>query len=83
MDNTNIPKLAQGAAKPADSIDLQHDATGITYPNLHRRIDNENTPLSGEEVAPDTYLLTVGGVNSYRTTTHTVYDEDSNDSEVP
>ena len=39
----NDIKLAQGPAKPATAEDLERDATGITNPNLHRRIDD--TPV--------------------------------------
>lgn len=35
--------LAQGQAKPATEEDLFRDASGITYPNLHRRIDTDLT----------------------------------------
>lgn len=78
-------KMAQGPAKPVEpgSAEEQKDEQGITKPNLHRRIDNESTPLSPEEVKPDTYELSVGGVSSYRTTTHTIHDEDSETSEIP
>ena len=83
MSENKYPKLAQGAAKPATTGDLVRDASGITYPNLHRRIDNENTPLAKGEVAPDEYLLAVGGVDSFRNTKHIVHDEDSTTSEIP
>lgn len=78
-------KMAQGPAKIVEpgSEEEQKDEQGITKPNLHRRIDNESTPLSPEEVKPDTYELSVGGVSSYRTTAHTIHDEDSETSEVP
>ena len=78
----NIP-LAQGPAKPATADDLVKDAEGVTYPNLHRRIDNESTPLEEGEVSPDTYSLVVQAVNSYRNTKHTVHDEESTTSEIP
>lgn len=79
-------KMAQGPAKPVEpgSEEERKDLEdGITKPNLHRRIDNESTPLQEGEVAPDRYDLTVCGVNSYRTTTHTIHDEDSDSSEIP
>lgn len=80
----NYPKLAQGQAKPANNTDLNHDlVSGLTYPNLHRRIDNEIPPLRPGEVAPDTYDVTVASVNSYRTTKHVVHDESSDNSEIP
>lgn len=73
------------AVAPADNskIIVTYTCNGKTKPNLHRRIDNESTPLSPEEVKPDTYELSVGGVSSYRTTTHTIHDEDSETSEIP
>lgn len=83
MSENTYPKMAQGQAVPATSADKAHDQGGITYPNLHRRIDNENTPLAAGEVAPDEYLLSVGGVDSFRTTKHTIHDEESTISEVP
>lgn len=76
-------KMAQGPAKPATPEEIAKETDpGMTAPNLHRRIDNENTPLTEGEVSPDTYSLTVAAVNSYRTTTKTTYSEDS-DSEIP
>lgn len=36
--------LAQGQAKLATEEDLFRDASGITYPNLHRRIDTDLAP---------------------------------------
>ena len=78
----NYPQTAQGQAKLATEADLEKDEIGITDPNLHRRIDDESTPLHPGEVVPDSYTLSVGGVNSYRTTDHHVHDE-SSDSEIP
>lgn len=83
MAENIYPKLAQGSAKPATALDQIYDQGGITYPNLHRRIDNENTPLAEGEAAPDEYLLAVGGVDSYRNTKHTIHNEDSTTSEIP
>lgn len=79
------PKLAQGSAKPANNTDLNHDlVSGLTYPNLHRRIDNEITPpLRPGEVGSDNYEVTVSAVNSYRTTKHTTHNEGSTDTEIP
>lgn len=48
-DIDNI-KMAQGQAKLATEEDLQRDATGITNPNLHRRIDQDLSFIS-ENVA--------------------------------
>lgn len=77
------PQTAQGEAKPATPVDISHDNGGITYPNLHRRVDDEATPLHPGEVAADQYTLSVSGVSSYRTTKHTTHDEESTDSEIP
>ena len=38
--------LAQGQAKLATEEDLQRDVTGITNPNLHRRIDQDLSFIS-------------------------------------
>ena len=79
----DIPKTAQGEAKLATQTDISHDMGGITHPNLHRRIDNEDTPEEQGEVKPDRYKITVSAVNSYRTTIHTTHDEESTTSEIP
>ena len=79
-------KMAQGSAKPVEpgSEEERKDLEdGITKPNLHRRIDNESTPLDEGEIKPDTYDLTVQGVSSYRTTKSEYHDEDSETSEIP
>lgn len=84
----NYPKLAQGQAVPANHTDKVHDQGGITYPNLHRRIDNE-IPLPEDpkerqgRLAPDAYDITVSTVNSYRTKKIITHLEDSEDSEIP
>lgn len=83
MAENIYPKLAQGPAKPATPADQVHDQGGITYPNLHRRIDDEATPLAEGELEPDKYVVGVSCVDSYRTTTHIVHSEDSTTSEVP
>ena len=79
----DIPQTAQGEAKLATQADIAHDEAGITYPNLHRRIDNEDTPKKPGELKPDTYTLSVSGLNSYRTTKHTIHEEGSTTSETP
>jgi len=40
-----VPKLAQGPAKPANHEDIVRDESGITKPNLHRRIDEDPTQV--------------------------------------
>ena len=107
-DIENIP-MAQGPAVPASAEDLAHDEAGVTYPNLHRRINTDLARLKtnfnlatpeGENLAAvggsiltvqaeygpggaQTFQLNVQCVNSYRTTTPLVHDEDSTTSEVP
>ena len=83
MTENIYPKLAQGPATPATYVDKVHDQSGITYPNLHRRVDDEATPLDPGEVQPDQYTISVSGVDSYRTTKHIVHTEDSTDSDTP
>lgn len=86
----NYPQTAQGPAVPANNIDISHDRGGITYPNLHRRIDNEIPPTDEEKekglVAPEKYTVLVSGVDSYRNVEHTIHSEEDdpeNPSEVP
>jgi hypothetical protein len=77
-------KMAQGPAKPATPEEIAKETDpGKTKPNLHRRIDNESTPVADDELVPDQYSLTVGGISSYRTTTHTIHDEESTTTEIP
>ena len=73
------------AVAPADNskIIVTYTCNGKTTPNLHRRIDNECTPVADDELAPDQYSLTVGGISSYRTTAHTIHDEESTTTEIP
>jgi len=73
--------LAQGTAKRIPEEHL--DNLGATYPDLHRRIDDELSELEPGEVAKDKNTLTVQSVNSYRNIQHFVHDEDSNSSEIP
>ena len=70
--------FAQGYAKPATAEDLARDASGITKPNLHRRIDPELDTEANEEGT--TYKLLVQGVASYRSTS---CDRPDDDSEIP
>lgn len=71
------------AVAPADESEIVVTYNGKTKPNLHRRIDNESTPLDEGEIKPDTYELTVQGVSSYRTTKSEYHDEESTTSEIP
>jgi hypothetical protein len=85
MPDFNIDdlKYAQGPAKLATPADIDKDEIGITDPNLHRRIDEDLTPLEPEQVEKDTHSLLVAGTNSYRHTTHYYHDEESTTSEIP
>ena len=76
-----IPPMAQGPAHLATPEELQKDIVGYTNPNLHRRIDPQ--PREEPEVSPREYLLSVGGVDSYRMTKITTHDENSTTSEIP
>lgn len=73
----NYPKLAQGQAVPANHTDKVHDRGGITYPNLHRRIDNDSAVMEPGEVLPDEFAVSVAGVSSYRTTKHISHTDDA------
>lgn len=87
MAVSDYPKTAQGKAVPANAEDLRKDAEGITNPNLHRRIDNEVTPVAPGEVEPDSYEVSVSVVNSYRTVKRNTYTENpvegEPESEIP
>lgn len=77
-------KYAQGPAKLATQAEIDKDLeTGITAPNLHRRIDEDLTVLKPGQVEKDTHSLLVAGTNSYRHTTHYYHDDDSTTSEIP
>lgn len=78
-----MPQYAYGSMKPATPEDLRIDNTGVTGPNLHRRLDSDNYDITSSEVAPDSYDIGVYGNNSYRTTSHICHDENSTTSEVP
>ena len=77
----NFPELAQGPAKLATAEDIEKDQEGYTHPNLHRRIDD--SVQEPGELTPREYSLSIGGVNSYRTTSITVHEEGSTTSEIP
>jgi len=54
MSEVNPYQLAQGPAKLATEEDIQRDESGITKPNLHRRID----VITSAIISEDTILLT-------------------------
>lgn len=57
----NFPVLAQGYIQPATPDDIAMDDTGVTGPNLHRRIDMDNCEVMPQEVQPDQYGIFVAG----------------------
>ena len=62
MSIENIP-LAQGYAKIATGEDLDKDAFGLTYPNLHRRINTDFARLKADYslTTPNGIILTTPG----------------------
>ena len=56
---TDIP-LAQGYAKPATPEDIAKDEAGLTYPNLHRRINTDLARLKTDYAltTPEGAILT-------------------------
>lgn len=54
MSEINPYQLAQGPAKPATAEDIARDQSGITNPNLHRRID----VITSATISEDTVLMT-------------------------
>lgn len=79
IDITDIP-LAQGEAKLATAEDIAKDEEGITYPNLHRRIDQDMPYIDG---GTSHYAVSVSAVNSFRTTTRNIHNEASTTEEIP
>lgn len=60
MSENTYPKLAQGAAKPANAEDLQKDIiAGVTDPNLHRRFNIESESLEEAIVTEDNFMLAI------------------------
>lgn len=78
MDSIDIKisLMAQGPAKlvKPESVEMDKDDNGITNPNLHTRINQTDDTK---------YMLTVSGVNSYRTTSYNMHDEESTECEIP
>lgn len=70
MADTDFPEatgaLAQGYAKLANEQERNKDAAGVTFPNLHRRIDPDINLTPGELDITVYYLTTEDG---YRLTT--------------
>ena len=60
----DYPEFAQGPAKLANAVDLVHDASGITEPNLHRRINKDLSQYQADFIlfsAEDDELFTPDG----------------------
>lgn len=79
---TEIPKMGQGYAVPADHEAIEKDLVGFTAPNLHRRVISP-TDIEEGEVAPRKYQLLVNGHNSYRITTQYTHTEYGDENEIP
>lgn len=82
----DIPTMGQGPAVLLQPEDLGYENDvdrGYTHTDLHRRIYPDVSGRTAYEVANRVYLLTINGVNSYRTTTITTHDESSTTDETP
>lgn len=75
--------MAQGLAEPIEdnSAEADKDEVGFTNPNLHRRMKTELE--KPDDVLDMEISLRVQGVESYRTTSYTVHDEESTTCEIP
>lgn len=79
----NNPKIGQGPAIELTAEDrYKDDKIGFTNPNLHRRVD-PRIPSNSYETSPRGYNIGIYGLESYRTTTVHLYDEASEESEIP
>jgi len=79
---TEMPRMGQGYAVPADEEAIRRDLVGFTAPNLHRRVI-QPTDVEPGEVKPREYQLLVNGHNSYRITTQHVHTEYGDENEIP
>lgn len=72
-----IEPMGNGPWKEIESGSAEEsaDRSGFTHPNLHRRL---STDTEGRK-----YSVGIYGLNSYRTTTIELHDEESTDSEIP
>lgn len=61
----------------SDPEEYQKDVDGITDPNLHRRIFDEDESIT------DVTTFTIRGKNSYRYIYNNTHDEDSETEEIP
>lgn len=78
--------LAQGQAKLATEEDLFRDASGITYPNLHRRIDKDLAPRFERfilKTAEGDILLTSEGQSIVISVDITSLESLANNGELP
>lgn len=80
-----LPTMTQGPGHYVEdpSEELTKDTIGFTGPNLHRRIDPQQPPESSPCLSPNSYSLGIYGMDSYRTVTEYVHDENSTTSEIP
>lgn len=89
-ETRKIKTMGQGPAKLATDEDKAMDEFGFTNPDLHRRIKEpsedpipESDDKRNQELTKRSYQLSIMNVNSYRTITTTVHNEDSVDDETP
>lgn len=75
--------MAQGPAKPATAADIIKDNSGITKPNLHRRIDNDLTVVLSGGGAEVCNLVTELGEVIAVDENYVLAVEVSSDMEVP
>lgn len=81
--NTYLSQYEYRLALPASAEAIQMELdTGITNPNLHRRIESDIIQLPGE-FSKRIYKLFINGVNSYRSIEYQDYDMDENFEEIP
>lgn len=76
------PKLGQGPGRVASAEEEARQEVGFTSPNLHRVIDPKD-PTDPLETKPRSYMFSIQGYDSYRTTEIFYHDEEQTDSEVP
>ena len=89
-----VPKMASGPASPASAEEVVKDEHGYTHPNLHRRVDQDPVIPVGSNYPfvhykedgtayPQHIDIGVYGLESYRTTTTFIHDEESDEDEIP
>lgn len=76
MSIPTVEPMAQGdmtQITDPDSVEWKRDEVGFTHPNLHRRVDSENT----------IYKISVHGLNAYRVEDIQTHDEETELTEIP